>query len=304
VNERDLLREARESFAMDVGERVRHIVAAAEAEANAILHDAESDAQILRREAEAEALQYLDEAKRRADALVSDRFERLSDLSDAIVDRAETVVDRLDGADALRRQLDMLVEALGETAERIAREATGGPEYTAAPRVARPPERPAASEPTVSPDVVAEPPVAEEKSAAREAIERAERDLEERLARVTQSPPPEVPRKPEPQPEPVAEEPAPEAPARTEPAEPAAAESARPGPPPVPGTASEEAEQAAAGGSGKVDGARLVALQMAVGGSSRDEVDTELRRSFGLDDPSAILDDVFGERRRSLRRAG
>jgi hypothetical protein len=43
------------------------------------------------------------------------------------------------------------------------------------------------------------------------------------------------------------------------------------------------------------DGARLVALQMAVAGSTREEVEAELRRAFRLADPSAILDDVFGE---------
>src|SRR5581483_4921391 len=148
---------------MDVGERVRHIVAAAEAEANAILRDAESDAQILRREAEAEALQYLDEAKRRADALVADRMERLAELSDAIIDRSETVIDRLDGADALRRQLDMLVDALGETAERIAREATGGPEY-ASPRLSTR----SSVEPTYAPERSAATESAARESAARE----------------------------------------------------------------------------------------------------------------------------------------
>jgi len=46
----------------------------------------------------------------------------------------------------------------------------------------------------------------------------------------------------------------------------------------------------------RFDGARLVALQMAVAGSSREEVAEELQRAFRLADPSPILDDVFGVR--------
>ena len=40
--------------------------------------------------------------------------------------------------------------------------------------------------------------------------------------------------------------------------------------------------------------ARLVALQMAVAGSARDEVEAHLRKTFSLDEPGAILNDVFG----------
>jgi vacuolar-type H+-ATPase subunit H len=47
----------------------------------------------------------------------------------------------------------------------------------------------------------------------------------------------------------------------------------------------------------RFDGARLVALQMAVAGSTREEVHAELQRAFRLTDPSSILDDVFGARR-------
>ena len=49
----------------------------------------------------------------------------------------------------------------------------------------------------------------------------------------------------------------------------------------------------------RFDGARLVALQMAVAGSTREEVHAELQRAFRLSDPSSILDDVFGGPRRS-----
>jgi hypothetical protein len=42
------------------------------------------------------------------------------------------------------------------------------------------------------------------------------------------------------------------------------------------------------------DSARLVAIEMAVGGSSREEVAGRLRAEFGLERPDTVLDDVFG----------
>jgi hypothetical protein len=40
--------------------------------------------------------------------------------------------------------------------------------------------------------------------------------------------------------------------------------------------------------------ARLVAIEMAVGGSSRADVERHLRTGFGVSDPAPLLDDVFG----------
>jgi len=79
-------------------------------------------------------------------------------------------------------------------------------------------------------------------------------------------------------------------------------------PPPVPHVRRPEPVSSAPEPSRRVDdktdarfdGARLVALQMAVAGSTREEVHSELQRAFRLADPSPILDDVFG----GLRRAG
>ncbi len=44
----------------------------------------------------------------------------------------------------------------------------------------------------------------------------------------------------------------------------------------------------------RTDGARLVAIEMAVGGFSRGEVQDRLVREYGLAEPRTILDDVFG----------
>lgn len=42
------------------------------------------------------------------------------------------------------------------------------------------------------------------------------------------------------------------------------------------------------------DGARLLATQMAVGGSSRSEIENRLRNEFGIEDATAILDGILG----------
>src|SRR5438270_675719 len=56
-----------------------------------------------------------------------------------------------------------------------------------------------------------------------------------------------------------------------------------------------EAEQPDKGFEGdEMLAARLVALQMAVAGSARGEVEEQLRKTFALDDPAEILNDVFG----------
>jgi hypothetical protein len=58
-----------------------------------------------------------------------------------------------------------------------------------------------------------------------------------------------------------------------------------------------------ASGDKRVDIARLIALQMAVAGSERPEVEEHLRSSFDLDDPAPVLDAVFGELEAEQRRA-
>ena len=83
--------------------------------------------------------------------------------------------------------------------------------------------------------------------------------------------PPQPPTEPE-DPEPAADEPAP-----------AAAEK------PAPAAAAEPATPA---GDGR-EGARVIALNMALGGSPRDETARYLSENFELDDPDALLDEVY-----------
>jgi hypothetical protein len=54
------------------------------------------------------------------------------------------------------------------------------------------------------------------------------------------------------------------------------------------------AAEPAAVGSRDLSAARLVAIEMAVAGRTRDQVAEHLREAFHVDDTGALLDDVFG----------
>ncbi len=97
---------------------------------------------------------------------------------------------------------------------------------------------------------------------------------------------------PGPEPEPVAEPEAAEA--KSEPEPPAA--KSEPAPvvgPPAPEPPSEEVEAGAQDGEDDIDGARLIALNMALSGSSRAETERYLADNFKLRDRAALLDDVY-----------
>jgi hypothetical protein len=215
----------------ELGERVRALVAAAEGMAAAVRSDADSYAESRRREADIEAERRLREASEQADALLAERLSRISDLSDRILGRAEAVLDRLDQAEEVRGRLEALTQALGETAERVAREL--GETTSQAP--GEPPAVPVLVQDEDDDDE--EHPMAEEVRPLRPPAERGPRPLR-----------------------PV-------------------------GPDHVP---RDEPDT-------RLDDARLVALQMAVAGRSRDEVSAHLRAAFDVGDPDPILDHVFAE---------
>ncbi|HET8566623.1 MAG TPA: hypothetical protein VFL77_09135 [Solirubrobacterales bacterium] len=56
----------------------------------------------------------------------------------------------------------------------------------------------------------------------------------------------------------------------------------------------EGPEQSPAGGRGAAAGARLLATQLAVSGSSREEIEGRLRSRFEIEDTKAILDAILG----------
>jgi hypothetical protein len=278
---------AEESISDEISERVRSVISAAESAATAIRHEAEQQAQIKRRAAEAEHQRYLEEAKAEAEALLEERMKRISELSDSLIEGAEAILMRIDGAQEVKRQLETMVHALARAAEELAAESEHGRE---APRP-RPvvvddeplPRMRAVPEP--DPATVTElrsaqqPPVTEADVPAADEGPAATSDLEP--VEVVPDEDVEVVDAVE-----VVDEP--------EPAGDASVEQLgqRDG-----NGAAEEAEHPAEQRGFDGDdmlAARLVALQMAVAGSARVEVEAHLRKTFSLDEPGAILNDVFG----------
>jgi hypothetical protein len=335
VDERDQAPQSAggHELASEVGDRVRSIISAAEAAANAVRHEAEQEAAVRRRVAEDEARRIIEDAKADADAYLAERIRRISELSDTVVERAETIVSRLDRAEEVRQQLQGLADALGESAERLASEVrVGAPPPTVRSPGAAPPARDAAPAPPPPPPREGTPPPPSRGTAVPP-------PLREPLRAPTQPPAPsERPASPadegEAPPSPLGEtpppftpaaergdlplagppptrrrsEPEPEGPAAAAEREPAAAAEAEvaepdvvridrrepPAPEARPATDRREADQQL--------GARLVALQMAVAGGNRGEVEVHLRRTFDLADPAPILDDIFGQGTESDKR--
>ncbi|MGI8728072.1 MAG: hypothetical protein ACR2K6_10405 [Solirubrobacterales bacterium] len=88
-----------------------------------ILDAVEQEAAQLRLESRAEAREYLHASRDRADQLVEVRQERISQLTDELIEKAEAVVARLEDAAPVREGFDNLVRALGSAAERLSHEA-------------------------------------------------------------------------------------------------------------------------------------------------------------------------------------
>ena len=121
--------------ASEVAERIRSVIGAAEAAASAVRHEAEQHAAARRRAADEEAKHVIEDAKRDAKALLQERVRRINELSDSIIERAEVILARLDRAAEVRRELETMVDELGQTAVRLAREV--GEEQVAAEAAAR-----------------------------------------------------------------------------------------------------------------------------------------------------------------------
>ncbi len=126
----------------------------------------------------------------------------------------------------------------------------------------------------------------EARAEAKHILDRAQSAVAGLAAEITgEVPEPPAPA-PEPGPDPVPE---PEPPADPEPAP-----DPVPEPTPMPEPPSEQPPPAAAAvTNGSADGARLVAMKMALEGSSREEVAAHLAEGHSLEDSGALLDDVF-----------
>lgn len=248
MNDRDDSIRIDDELSSDVSARVRSVISAAESAATAIRHEAEQQAQAARRKAEEERLRYLDEARREADRLLTERIERIRALSDELIEGAEMVLMRIGGAHEVKRQLETLVHTLAQSAEQLASEREGVRGAVSGFEGRR--EAPAEPEPVVAAEVEVE---FEE--------DKVEIEIDQNGA------------------------------------EPAEAEAAPEGVPeagPADVVELHPPDEPAGDRGDELLGPRLVALQMAVAGGNRGEVEGHLRRAFDLSDPQPILDDVFG----------
>jgi vacuolar-type H+-ATPase subunit H len=253
--QRSAQRRSGASLASAASDQVRAIVEAAEQSAAAIEKDAESEAARIRAEAD-----------RSAQKTEQDAVERSREHVSKVGEQASLMLQRVD---AMEAELTALVESLRTGANRLNadlsllesnmddlyRSAGGTRGGQPAQAVAAEREIPAPAAPPVP--AVQETPAPAPAAAAP--VEEDDFGDEEPPA--------------------AAAPPAP-APAAPEPAAPAAAAPAG----------------AAPGGpedGGDIEGARLIALNMALNGQSRDETDRYLAENFDLTDRQALLDEVY-----------
>jgi DivIVA domain-containing protein len=238
-------------------EQVRQIVEAAEESAAEIEQRATDEARRVTEDASRRAR----EARERADSESAEQLQRVQ----------ETAAKMLDRAAALEAELESLVQGIGESAGSLvdrmrsgAGDLEGELESIRGELLTVRPAEPIAA-PETAPAAAGEPPGGGWPTAAERASAAAEPAM--------------------PEPEPV-ETPAPAMAdeelslAEEEPPEPAPR---RATPQPV----------AATGGRAGPEGARLVALNMALNGTPREEAARYLADNFELDDQDAILDDVY-----------
>jgi hypothetical protein len=224
-----------------------------------IIEAAEKAAAGIIEDADAQARRYIDASRKRADVLAEERVRVMADLTDTLVRQAELV----------RRQSDELLAALdsarGELASRIGRELSGGgtPSLGGAPAGQEQPPTQEHQGPQGPRGVPHLKPVESERP-----------ELE-----AVQSPPTEAGKQ---QPHQAAGG----SPGPAQQAPPPQGSPAAPQPPANPASGPPSGTPS--------DGARLLAAQMAVAGSSREEIEIRLRNEFGIQDAGPILDGILG----------
>ncbi len=254
-------------IASELSEHVRLVVSSAEDVGDAVRREAEEMAVTRLREADEQAQRRIGDARREAESLVAERRRRLADLSDAVMRRGESLLLQLEQADALRRQLDRVLDAFNEAADQLVDDERSAD----APRggMASVERRP----------VTIESPTGEAQATDTAPTDRGLNPFAS-LARRPQATP------------------ASEAIGVTGPAY-GADEQARESEPRSPGLGHDENRSAR-----DFEAARVVARQMAVAGSTRPEVAAHLQRTFGGPNLHVILDEVFGGGKSATRGTG
>jgi hypothetical protein len=227
---------------------------------SSILDVIEREATALRQEAKDEARRYMEYARRRADGLVAERQREIAELSGEIMERADRILRQLDEAEPVRAAFEDLVHSLRDAADRLARETGDGNAFVAPAFHEAPPAPPPTPRPSVAhpPSHVA-PAVSTPPPGAREPDKYGPEPASQRPSWPSSPQPPFGPEQP----------------------------AAVPAPPKGDGGPAEQA-------SLNLEQMRILAVQMASSGSTRGEVFSHLREAVGMDDPDAILDEVFG----------
>jgi hypothetical protein len=243
------------SVASATAEQVRGIVDAAERSAAEIRSKAEREGEEARRSAD----RYASEARERAGVEGAAHVQRIEEAAANLLERAraiESELDRLGGelSGSIGTLVGTVRDGAGSVSSRLEQMRSELSEVGPA-TIAH--DEPAAARPAdAAPDVVTE---VQETTAEAAPEEAGTGELE-----------------PTPEPEAVELEPAPQA-----------GEAAPVDFEPV------ERDQPAAPQGGGVEGARLTALNMALNGTPRDETRRFLEEKFKLDDPEAILEEVY-----------
>jgi hypothetical protein len=242
-----------------------------------VLEAAERAAAGIRQDAEEWARRYLEESRRKADDLASERVQELSSLTETLMNRARAVAQQ---SDALLSALDDAGRRLVNSA-RPGGNATGPDPYAQDDAYGRQPGPPPAGyapeQQAPQPQAVPAsppPPPPPPSIPPQDPGYQAPPQQASAPPQATPTPPPayfpgQAAQAPQAAPSPVPPAPAPQGP-----------------PPPAPPAVGPQPD------SGVSEGARLLATQMAVAGSTRDEIAWRLREEFGIHDATAILDEI------------
>lgn len=254
-------RQRTETVATAASEQVRAIITAAEASATEISRQAEEEAREIRDDATAEAKRTRDDANHHA----HDYVGRVAEATSALLQRVDAMQGELNalldtlrtGAHRVHADLQLLEGNLGELAS-----TAGRPRFEREPAdVAEPPAPVKAAPARGADDLREDPDQPHRNGSAAVDLDRLVPDPDAPAAPAVGTPAPEAI---------DAEAPAPE--------EPEAVSAAVPATPVV---------------SGNDESARLVALDMALSGTPREETDHYLAEHFDLADRAALLDEVY-----------
>jgi hypothetical protein len=89
---------------------------------NEVIAGAYADAERIRREATRRVEEYLAASRRRIDAFAAARIERITELTEGVIEASGSIQDRFEQAAAVQREVHAMVEALGTVAEAVAGE--------------------------------------------------------------------------------------------------------------------------------------------------------------------------------------